>query len=244
MTGAPALSPETAAARDRVALAALALVEPGMVVGLGTGDSARRFIERLGERAQAERLGVTCVGTSRATETQATACGLSVRSLIEAPEIDLAVDGADEVDPALDLVKGGGGALTREKLVAASAARFVVLVDEAKLVRRLGERFALPIEVLTEAVPLVSRRLEELGAVPRLRATADGDYVTDLGNRIVDARFGAIPDAAALAARLDAIPGLLEHGLFLGMADLVFVGMSSSQDVRRLVPGDSNATED
>ncbi|MEP7028167.1 MAG: ribose-5-phosphate isomerase RpiA [Candidatus Eisenbacteria bacterium] len=243
MTGAPPLSPETAAARDRVAAAALALVEPGMVLGLGTGDSARRFIERLGERAKAERLGVTCVGTSRATEALAAECGLTVRSLVEATEIELAVAGADEVDPALDLIKGGGGALTREKLVAASAARFVVLVDEAKLVRRLGERFALPIEVLTEAVPLVSRRLEELGAVPRVRATADGDYVTDLGNRIVDARFGEISNAAALAARLDAIPGLLEHGLFLGMADLVLVGVPFSQDVRRLVSGVSNTPD-
>ncbi len=239
---APGLSPEAAAARDRVAEAALLLVEPGMVVGLGTGDTARRFVERLAARAKAERLGVTCVATSQATEALAVKAGLSVKPLVESPRLDLAVDGADEVAPSLDLIKGGGGAHTREKIVAASAARFVVLVDETKLVHRLGETFAVPIEVLSEAVPLVSRRLEELGAAPAMRGGADTPFVTELGNRILDARFGRIEDPAALAAQLDGIPGLLEHGLFVGMASVVLVGDLSSETVRRLVPGRANRT--
>jgi ribose 5-phosphate isomerase A len=231
------LSREAAAARDRVAEAAVALVEPGMVVGLGTGDTARRFIERLGARARDERLGLTCIATSRATEALARQEGLAVAPLPTAPGVDLAVDGADEVAPGLELIKGGGGAHTREKIVAASAARFVVLVDETKLVRRLGETFPVPLEVLAEAVPLVCRRLQALGAAPVVRLKDGTPLVTELGNRIVDARFAPIEDPAALAARLDGIPGVLEHGLFVGMASLVLVGELASPAVRRLVPG-------
>jgi ribose 5-phosphate isomerase A len=229
-------TPEVAAARDRVAEAALALVEPGMVLGLGTGDTARRFIERLGERAKAQRLGVTCVVTSRATEASARAAGLTVRTLPETPQLDLAVDGADEVAPSLDLIKGGGGAHTREKIVAASALRFIVLVDQTKLVHTLGESCPVPLEVLPEAVPLVKRRLEEwnLASVERVARDGKGPWITDLGNRIVDARCGRIEDPAGLAARLEAIPGVIGHGLFIRMASLVLVGDLSSDTVRRL----------
>jgi ribose 5-phosphate isomerase A len=223
--------PDVEAARDRAAEAAALLVEAGMAVGLGTGDTARRFIEQLARRARAETLGLTCVATSEASAACARAGGLSVRSLLEAPRLDLAVDGADEVAPSLDLLKGGGGAHTKEKIVAASAARFVVLVDETKLVHRLGEGFPVPLEVLDEAIPLVERRLAELGAEVSRRPGA-----TELGNRIVDAKFPRIEDPAALAARLDAIPGVLEHGLFVGMATLVLVGDLATPTVRRLIP--------
>jgi len=228
---------EVAAARDRVAEAALKLVEPGMVVGLGTGDTARRFVERLGVRAREERLGLTCVATSAQTEAVARAAGLIIKSLLEAPQLDLAVDGADEVAPSLDLIKGGGGAHTREKLVALSAARFVVTVDATKLVQALGDTFPVPLEVVAEAVPLVTRALEAMGATPRERAAKEGGpWVTDLGNRIVDANFGRISDPRKLADQLDAIPGVVEHGLFIGMTSLVLVGDLATETVRRLVP--------
>jgi ribose 5-phosphate isomerase A len=223
---------EVDAARDRVAEAGAALVEDGMIVGLGTGDTSRRFIEKLAARARAEGLKLTCVVTSGAAAGIARAGGLPVRTLLEAPKLDLAVDGADEVAPSLDLMKGGGGAHTKEKIVAASAARFVALVDETKLVRRLGDTFPVPVEVLEDALPLVRARLEALGATVVQRP----GFVTELGNRILDARFAPIDDPGALAARLDAIPGALEHGLFVGMAHLVLVGDLASATVRRLVP--------
>lgn len=231
MTAPATKRPEVDAARDRVALEATRLVEDGMVVGLGTGDTSRRFIEQLAQRAREESLRLTCVVTSGASAGVARAGGLEVRTLAEKPSIDLAVDGADEVAPSLDLMKGGGGAHTKEKIVAASAKRFVVLVDETKLVRRLGDVCPLPTEVIEDALPLVRSRLEAMGATVTQR-----DGVTELGNRILDARFGPIEDPAALSARLDAIPGLLEHGLFVGMAHLVLVGDLSSETVRRLTP--------
>jgi ribose 5-phosphate isomerase A len=235
--GARTPAPEVAAARDRVADAALALVEPGMLVGLGTGDTARRFVERLGARAMEERLDLVCVATSAQTEAVAKAAGLTIRSLLEAPRLDLAVDGADEVAPNLDLIKGGGGAQTREKLVALSAARFVVTVDAGKLVQALGDTFAVPIEVLAEAIPLVTRALEALGAAPRERQAPEGGaWRTDLGNRIVDANFGRIADPRALAEELDALPGVIEHGLFIGLTSLVLVGDLDTETIRRLVP--------
>lgn len=234
--------PELEAARDRAAEAALALVEDGMVVGLGTGDTARRFIEQLGRRAREEALALTCVVTSGQAASHAQGAGLDVRPLVEAPIVDLTVDGADEVAPSLDLIKGGGGAHTREKIVAASSARFVVLVDETKLVHRLGETFPVPLEVVAEALPLVERRLARLGADVTLRMAGGDACVTELGNRILDARFPKIEDPAALAAQLDGIPGVLEHGLFVGMATLVLVGDLATRTVRRLVPSGAERT--
>ena len=219
MTPAATRSPEIEAARDRAAQRAVELVEDGMIVGLGTGDTARRFIERLAQRVREESMKLTCVVTSGGSAGIARAGGLTVRTLAESPNLDLAVDGADEVTPALDLMKGGGGAHTKEKIVAASAARFVVLVDETKLVRKLGDTFPVPAEVIEDALPLVRGRIEAMGALVTQR-----EGVTELGNRILDARFGPIEDPAALSMRLDAIPGLLEHGLFIGMAHLVLVG--------------------
>ena len=233
---------EVEAARDRVAEAALAQVEDGMVVGLGTGDTARRFIEQLARRVRDESLQLTCVVTSGAAAGHARTGGLKVTSLIEAAQVDLAVDGADEVSPALDLIKGGGGAHTREKLVAASAARFIVLVDETKLVHRLGEGFPVPLEVLAEAVPLVERRVAALGGNTSVRVLGDAPFVTELGNRILDAHFGVILEPAALSAQLDGIPGVLEHGLFIGMASMVLVGDLATETVRRLVPSGAERT--
>lgn len=230
------MTPAMDAARDRVAAAAVALVGDGMTIGLGTGDTARRFVTALGRRGREESLRVRCVVTSKATEVAARAAGLDVCALPEVASLDLAFDGADEVDPRLDLVKGGGGAQTREKIVAASAARFVVLVDSSKLVDRLGA-FPVAVEIVPEAIGLVTRRLDSLGAASRLRyapGAAGGPWITDLGHHLLDAQFPLIADSATLAAAVDAIPGVVAHGLFVGMASIVLVGELESSAVRSL----------
>ena len=230
------LSPALDAARDRVAREAASRVESGMRVGLGTGDTARRFTECLARRYHTEKLELICVVTSESTALRARELELPVRPLPEVGELDFAADGADEVDHARNLIKGAGGAHTREKIVAASATRFVVLVDETKLVDRLGTQFPVPVEALAEAVPLVMRRIRALGGEPVLRAapSGGGDWVTDLGNRILDARFPGIDDPKALEAALNGIPGVVENGLFIGMATLVLIGLVGSEAVRRL----------
>ena len=240
MAASPGLDPARGAARDRVADVAVAMVEDGMTIGLGTGDSARRFVAALAARVRAERLRVDGVVTSLATGEQARAAGLTVRALPDVARVHLAFDGADEVDPALCLLKGGGGAQTRERIVAASADRFVVLVDEGKLVPLLGAAFPVAVELVPEAFRLVTRRLEALGAAPitayRPAPDGAGPFVTDLGHRVVDARFPGIPDPAALSAALDAIPGVVGHGVFVGLASLVLVGAAATSEVHRLVP--------
>jgi ribose 5-phosphate isomerase A len=202
---------------------ALTLVEPGMTLGLGTGSTAAIFVELLGARVAAG-LAVRGVPTSERTRAQAAALGIPLVGFDQVDTLDLAVDGADEVDPALRLIKGGGGALLHEKVVAAAARRFVVIVDEAKRVATLGA-FPLPVEVLRFGWERVQRALVARGARAERRARADGaPFVTDSGNYIVDARFGAIADPEGLAAWLDATVGVVEHGLFIGMTERVIVG--------------------
>jgi len=199
---------------------ALAEVQSGHVVGLGTGQAATAFILALG-RAVKSGLSVTGVPTSEASATLARQLGIP---LIDEPlALDVAVDGADEVDPRLDLVKGYGGALVREKIVAAAARRFIVLVGPEKLVPTLGGRGRLPVEVVPFALPFCRRRLTELGHAPTVRAKDGSTFVTDNGNLILDAAVGAIPDPAALDATLRAIPGVVGTGLFVGMAHAVMV---------------------
>jgi len=224
------------AARDRVATTAVAMVESGMTLGLGTGDTARRFVEALARRVGEESLDVVCVVTSNATDVLARARGLIVRPLAEVARVDLAFDGADQIDPRLDLLKGGGGAQTRERIVAASATRFIVLADVGKLVHVLGVDFPIALEIVPEAIRLVARRLEALGATAALRQApaGGGAFITDLGNHIVDARFPRIDHASALAAALDAIPGVVGHGLFVDLTTLALVGELDSPGVRRL----------
>jgi ribose 5-phosphate isomerase A len=199
---------------------ALAEVQSGHVVGLGTGQAATAFIHALG-RAVKSGLRVTGVPTSEASATLARQLGIP---LVDEPiSLDVAVDGADEVDPHLDLVKGYGGALVREKVVAAAARRFIVLVGAEKLVPALGARGRLPVEVVPFAVPFCRRRLTELGHAPTLRAKNDAPFVTDNGNLILDAAVGPIADPAGLDATLRAIPGVVGTGLFVGMAHAVMV---------------------
>lgn len=205
------------------ALRAVELVESGMLVGLGTGSTARHFIADLGARLSAGELGdVRAVPSSEESERQALALGIPIVDL-PAEGLDLAVDGMDEVTDELDAIKGLGGALTREKIVASAARRFVLIGDDRKRVARLGERAPLPVEVVRFGVNRTRALLRELGAEPELRGGAQTPAVTDNGNLIVDLRFGGPFDAAAVAEALAAVPGVVEHGLFLGMAERAFI---------------------
>lgn len=205
--------------KRRAGSAGADLVEDGMVIGLGTGSTAAFLVRALAERLHGGLRIVGAVPTSQATAQLATSLGIPLVSLQRYPELDLAIDGADEIDPRLDLIKGGGGALLREKIVATAARRFVVIGDSSKLVPRLGMHLALPVEVVPFALGPVQRRLEALGARAQLRLHADQPFLTDNQNYILDCRFpGGIADARTLQAHIRAIVGVVEHGLFLGMA--------------------------
>ncbi len=197
--------------------------EPGMVIGLGTGRAAAGFVRELGERVR-NGLAVRGIPTSRATESLASSLGIPLIGFEEVAAVDLAVDGADEVDPDLNLIKGHGGALVRERVVAAAASRFVVLVGPEKLSHRLGAQRSVPVEAIPFAAPQVRRALERMGAEAAVRIESDGKpFVTDNRNLLVNASFGKIADPAALHREILGIPGVLDSGLFAGMADEVLV---------------------
>jgi ribose 5-phosphate isomerase A len=212
-------------AKRAAAAAALELVTPGMRLGLGTGSTARRFVELLGARV-AQGLDVICVPTSEETRAQAEELKIPLATIEERPELDLTVDGADEFDSRLRLIKGGGGALLREKIVASASARMIVIADSSKFVATLG-RFPLPVEVtpfgLEATRRSILREAEATGAsgAVLLRKRAGEIFISDNGNYIVDCHFAALPDPDALAQRLSAIPGVVEHGLFIGIAKAV-----------------------
>lgn len=204
------------AIEDALAMAAVELVRDGMIVGLGTGRAASRAIAVLARRAAAEPLELVCVATSRRSEALAIGLGLTVRAMEGVARVDYLFDGADEVDAALRMIKGGGGAMTREKIVAHAAAHRVYLVQEAKRVERLGAVAPLPIEVLRFGLAATLRQLRERGLHGVLRGAE-----TDDGNPIIDVRLAADADLAALDAALDAMPAVVGHGLFLDEADAV-----------------------
>ena len=211
------------AEKQAAARAAVQLVESGSVVGLGSGSTATFAIQFLSERV---RGGLKIVGipTSQNTKHLAEQLGIPLTTLEENPNIDVDIDGADEIDPHLNLIKGGGGALLREKVIASASKRFVVVAESVKLVPHLG-KFPLPVEVIPFAEPLIQRRIEVLGAKVSLRKYAYGNpYVTDEGHHILDCNFGEISDPPALNAKLHEIPGVVEHGLFIGLAEVAFVG--------------------
>ena len=211
------------AEKQAAARAAIQLVESGNVVGLGSGSTATFAIRFLAERV---RSGLKIVGvpTSQATQQLAQQLGIPLATLDEHPAIDIDIDGADEIDPQLNLIKGGGGAMLREKVIASASKRFVVVAESVKLVPHLG-KFPLPVEVIAFAEALVKRRIEALGAQVTLRKHKDGGvYVTDEGHHILDCNFGEIGDPPRLNARLHEIPGVVEHGLFIGLAAMAFVG--------------------
>ena len=212
------------AAKKAAAEAACAYVEDGMTVGLGTGSTADHAVRYLGERVR-QGLRLRGVPTSVRTEKLAREVGIPLADLNDVESIDVTIDGADEVDPKLDLIKGLGGALLREKVVASITRRQVIVVDPTKLVQRLGTKSPLPVEVLPFGWRVVERRLRADGLHPALREKEGKPVVTDNGNLVLDVRFpDGIHDARALEARLNNVPGVVENGLFLGMTWKVVVG--------------------
>ena len=215
--------PSTVEAEKKAAAArAVDFVRPGMRLGLGTGSTARHFVDLLGERVRMG-LDIVAVPTSEATRAQAAALGIALTTLDETPELDLTVDGADEIAPDLNLIKGGGGALLREKIVASASAQMIVIADASKLVPTLG-RFALPIEIAPFGATATRRKVEALAAElgcpgpAILRKDQNGHvFVTDGGHWLLDAQLQRIADPQALATRLSAIAGVMEHGLFIGL---------------------------
>jgi ribose 5-phosphate isomerase A len=200
----------------------LEFVQDGMVVGLGSGSTATQFIKLLGEKVK-RGLKIRGIPSSKASEDLARSLSIPIIDFRQSAEIDVAIDGADEIGPHLALMKGGGGALLREKIVASAAKRFIVVADSSKIVRRLG-KFPLPVEVIPLAGPLVEKKILALGIRPKVRqAKSGGNYITDEGNLILDCECGEIQDPDALAAAIRAMVGVVEHGLFLNMAEMALV---------------------
>jgi ribose 5-phosphate isomerase A len=202
--------------------AAAQMVREGDVVGLGTGSTAYFTVIALGERVKAG-LKIIGIPTSVKTADLARSIGIPLTTLDEHPDIDITIDGADEIDPQLRMIKGGGGALLREKVVASASKKMVAVVDSAKVVPVLGT-FPLPVEIIAFARAVVEKKMVALGGSPKLRTKADGSpYITDNGNEILDCNFREIKDPPALALILSNTPGIVEHGLFIGIASLALV---------------------
>ena len=207
------------------------LVTDGMAVGLGTGSTVSWTIRRLGERVR-QGLRIRGIPTSRRTEALATEVGIPLTTFATVRKLDLTIDGADEVDPSLALIKGGGGALLREKLVAAASLRLVIVADDSKLVSVLG-KFPLPVEVIPFAWEVTSRRIEALGCAVSRRGSEAEPFVSDNGNFILDCSFGQIPEPESLHRSIKLLPGVVETGLFVHLAELVLVGSANGvQELR------------
>ena len=220
--------------KRKAAHSAVELVQSGMVVGLGTGSTTSFAVIRIGERIKSGDLkNIVGIPTSIRTEKLARDLNIPMATLDDQPEIDVTIDGADEVDPELNLIKGGGGALLREKVVAQASQTNIIIVDESKLSARLGTRWALPVEVIPFAAKTEINFLEALGASVKLRSDKNGQpYKTDQSNFILDANFGKMSNPHALAVKLNERAGIIEHGLFLGLASEVIV--AAEDDIRYL----------
>jgi len=218
--------------KKAAAAAAVDLVSSNTILGLGSGSTLAFFIELLGERVRTEQLRIVGVPTSYQTRLLAHQHGIPLQDATDTAQIDLTIDGADEIDPAGHLIKGAGGAHVMEKLVAACADRFIVIADESKLVHVLGERFPVPVEVIAPAVSFALRRLQELGGTTTLRNGVKklGPVVSDLGNLIIDVHFGPIHDPERLNHDLNSIPGMVGHGLFLNMTNEMIVAKAPLDD--------------
>lgn len=201
---------------------AVEFVKDGMKIGLGTGSTAYWAINKLGERVS-EGLKITAVATSRASEEQARELGIPIVAFGDIDSLDLTIDGADELDSSLQLIKGGGGALLREKIVASNSTRMIVIADESKVVNTLG-KFPLPVEIVPFAWEWTVAELAKLGCNPELRRSGEELYKTDNGNYIANCRFEAIESAPKLALAIQSIPGVVEHGLFIEIAAMAIVG--------------------
>jgi ribose 5-phosphate isomerase A len=220
--------------KQEVGKAAAQMVKSNSIVGLGTGSTTAYAIEYIGQRLQAgEITNIKGIPTSFQATVLAKKYGIPLTTLDEVERIDLAIDGADEVDPQKNLIKGGGAAHTQEKIVDSLAEQFIVVVDSGKLVDKLGSTFLLPVEVLPMAVTPVMRAIEKLGGKPELRmgVRKAGPVVTDQGNLVIDVKFESIPDPAGLEKTLNNIPGVLENGLFVGVTDVVLVGEVEGEQV-------------
>ena len=206
------------------------LICDGQTVGLGTGSTATHLVNRLAERIHTEGLRIQAVSTSWSTTLQCRKLGIPLLDLGEVNHLDIAIDGADEIDSARNLIKGRGAAHLLEKIVASMADTYVIVADESKLVECLGEKFAVPLEVLPSAIGIVTARVESLGAKVTVRMGSpgkDGPVISDSGNLIVDAKFSRIPDPIQLATSLDAITGILEHGIFVGLTSKVIIATAN-----------------
>jgi ribose 5-phosphate isomerase A len=211
---------------------AIGFVRDGEVVGLGSGSTASIVIRLLAERVRSG-LRIRGVATSAHSERLARKMGIPLTTLDKIQQIDVTIDGADEVDPQFRLIKGGGGALLREKIVASASRKMVIVADSSKCVRALG-RFPLPVEIIPFAAALVKKNIAALGATVRLRKNAKGKpYVTDEGHYILDCHFGRISNPSVLARKLEQMPGVVEHGLFIGYADVVVIGRGPKVEVHR-----------
>ena len=209
--------------KEQVGIKAAEFVTDGMIVGLGTGSTAYYFVAELGRRIKEEGLKITAVTTSSVTYEQAEGLGIPLKAIDDVEVVDLTVDGADEVDPALNGIKGGGGALLMEKIVATNSKDCIWIVDESKQVETLGA-FKLPVEVVQYGAENLFRHFEKKGYSPAYREKDGQRFVTDQGNFIIDLDLKVIPDAEALAEELDRTVGVVDHGLFLGMVSKVIVG--------------------
>jgi ribose 5-phosphate isomerase A len=209
--------------KQKAAEASLAFVEAGMNVGLGTGSTAERMIKALGEKVRAGLVLKGAVPTSIASQQLAESYGIRITTLDETPSLDVTIDGADECDPEGNLIKGGGGALLHEKIVASASKRFVVIVDSMKLVEKLG-KFKVPVEIVPASRAVVAARIERMGGKPILRLKNGAPFKTQEGNLILDCDFGLIDDPVGLARRIDGVTGVVEHGLFVGITDVVVIG--------------------
>ncbi len=207
-------------------------IEAGMVVGLGTGSTAYYAIKKIGDEVK-EGLEVTCIATSKATEVIAKECGIPLSSLAEHPDVDVTIDGADEVDPNLNLIKGMGGALVREKIIASASKKVVIVADPSKIVDVLGTRSPLPVEVIPFGVNFCQKQLQKFGCKVEIRKKNNEPFVSDNGNYVVDCFFKKILAPKKLQKEINCIPGVVDNGLFLNMADEVIIG--TKDGIKKLV---------